>query len=164
MNRSQKTIRESNGAKKRLVLEKLDKASRKLEGRDRMHNWPKRTTRGRCLIDPQRATDHPVRCMYGMRTCARPVRTCAWTVRTCARTVRTCARTVKEVCSDRADVCSAPCPFKVTPHLLPACLLHQKLLGVATGSGDSATHVAVGGKIRGEVVAKQLKNRLSNPI
>ncbi|KAG7572547.1 Zinc finger CCHC-type [Arabidopsis suecica] len=92
--------------------------------------------------------------MYGLRTCARPVRTCAWTVRMCAWTVRTCALTVKEVCSDRADVCSAPCPFKATPRLLPACLLHQKLLGVSTRSGDSATHVANRGMISGEIVIR----------
>ncbi|CAH8263753.1 unnamed protein product [Arabidopsis lyrata] len=70
----------------------------------------------------------------------------------------------EDVCSDCADVCSAPCPFKATTRLLPACLLHQKLLGVATGSGDSATHVASGGMTSGEVVAQQLRNRLSNPI
>ncbi|KAG7572545.1 hypothetical protein ISN44_As09g009050 [Arabidopsis suecica] len=95
------------------------------------------------------------------------------------------------VCSDRADVCMVRedvcsdcegrvlgprrrvlgpcgrvlCSVSVQGSATPAaCLLHQKLLGVATGSGDSATHVASGGMISGEVVVQQLRNRLSNPI
>lgn len=68
-----------------------------------------------------------------------------------------------DVCSARADVCSAradvrtvPCPYQVMPRHLPACLLHQKQLGVTTGGRDSAARVTGGGMIGGTVVAQQL--------